>query len=145
MSVLISIGSNKGDRKKFLEKAKIELESIQEIQILQVSKILETEPLLFTKQRKFLNQILHIETNFEPLRLLEICKEIEKKIGRKPNFRFGPREIDLDILYFKGINQNSEILTLPHPALESRPYIKEILNSMDILLPYGLSKTHFID
>ena len=128
--VLISLGSNLGNREIFLERAIEELSLLPGINIIKKSSQLETNPLLYTNQPNFINQILVISCSYKPLELLEICKNIELKLGRKKTFRYGPREIDLDILSFKEEQMYSENLTLPHPALSTRPYITELIKTL---------------
>ena len=126
----LSIGSNFGDRKLFIQKAIDYLKNDNLIQILKISNIFETDPLEVLEQDKFLNLIIKINTNYSPFELLTELQSIEEKIGRIRRFNKGPREIDLDILTYNYLKISSEKLTLPHPALFSRPFIKEILESI---------------
>lgn len=126
----LSIGSNFGDRKLFIQKAIDYLKNDNLIQILKISNIFETDPLEVLEQDKFLNLIIKINTNYSPFELLTELQSIEEKIGRIRRFNKGPREIDLDILTYNYLKISSENLTLPHPALFSRPFIKEILESI---------------
>ena len=129
--VLISLGSNLGNREFFLEKAIDELRLLPGINIIKKSSQLETKPLLYTNQPNFINQILVITCTYKPLELLEICKKIEVKLGRKKTFRYGPREIDLDILSYRDEQMDTENLTLPHPALKTRPYIIDLIKTLN--------------
>ena len=126
----LSIGSNFGDRKLFIQKAIDYLKNDNLIQILKISNIFETDPLEVLEQDQFLNLIIKINTNYSPIELLTELQSIEEKIGRIRRFNKGPREIDLDILTYNYLKISSEKLTLPHPALFSRPFIKEILESI---------------
>lgn len=127
--VILSLGSNLGDRKNNLELVeKFLLE--HQIKLLAKTKILETKALEVTNQPDFLNQLILIETNLEPFELLGILQEIEKKIGRIFRFEKGPREIDIDILKFNDLKLNHERLILPHHSIETRPFIKELLDEI---------------
>ncbi len=126
-SAFLSLGSNIGDRALFLEKAHALLSQFDQIEIQKVSCIMETVPLINENQPHFLNQVIQIRTLFSPKNLLKKLKEIEKKIGRKKRMRYGPREIDLDILSYENIHLNKADLILPHPALTTRPYLVPLL------------------
>ncbi|CAI9428900.1 2-amino-4-hydroxy-6-hydroxymethyldihydropteridinediphosphokinase [Candidatus Ornithobacterium hominis] len=96
------------------------------------SKILETEPVGFTSEDLFLNQIIRIKTALGPVKLLKALKKIEKSMGRvytEPKFgeKYCSRIIDLDILKFEQVKIWSDLLVLPHPQVEERPFVKEIL------------------
>ncbi len=123
----LSLGSNLGDRKRYIQKAVEFLEQTPEILSLEVTPLLENPALLYLEQPPFLNCIALIETTLPPLELLELCKSIEKRVGRTPTFRYGPREIDLDILSFGNVRMETPLLTLPHPALADRSYLATLL------------------
>ncbi|MDX1959273.1 MAG: 2-amino-4-hydroxy-6-hydroxymethyldihydropteridine diphosphokinase [Leptospiraceae bacterium] len=127
----IALGSNLGDKEKNLNQAIKEISNILNIEILKHSRVLNTKALEFTDQPDFLNQIIKISTNLEPIQLLKKLQEVELKLGRTKRFPKGPREIDLDILTFSNITIQSEILTIPHPAIRTRPFIKELLVSIN--------------
>lgn len=126
---LISIGSNLGDRLQYIQQSMIEVESIPS-KIISKSRILETKALEITDQPDFLNCILLIETNLSPLALLDQLQLIESKLGRIKRYDKGPREIDLDILTYDELVITNERLTLPHHSIETRPFIKELMNEL---------------
>ena len=128
--IFISLGSNLGNREAFLEKAVDGLKQNDGIRILRKSSVLENSAILYVNQPDFLNQILEIEAHYSPLELLQILKEIEAKTGRKERFRYGPREIDLDILSFGGMDFYSDELTIPHPGLFEREYLTALLEEL---------------
>ena len=97
------------------------------MEVLRRSSILDNPPLLVEEQPSFLNQIVEIQTDLEPLELLDTLKEYEKEIGRIKRIRYGPREIDLDILSYDGLRMNNSKLTLPHPGLRDREYLRILL------------------
>ncbi|MBW7858440.1 MAG: 2-amino-4-hydroxy-6-hydroxymethyldihydropteridine diphosphokinase [Leptonema sp. (in: Bacteria)] len=96
--------------------------------ILRKSRELNNPPVIVTEQPFFLNQIIEIETRLSPEELLDFLKKTEKQLGRKSRERYGPREIDLDILDYEGIELSTDRLTLPHPGLSDRKYLHQLLS-----------------
>ncbi|MFZ2096263.1 MAG: 2-amino-4-hydroxy-6-hydroxymethyldihydropteridine diphosphokinase [Anaerolineales bacterium] len=117
----LSIGSNLGDRAKNLGTAIVLL--APKIQPVLQSSIYQTEPWGYSDQPSFLNQVIKVETNLEPLDLLIYLKGIESQMGRQETFRFGPRLIDLDILFYDELVLDTPKLTIPHPRLYERAFI----------------------
>lgn len=138
--IFLGLGTNLGDRQANLQMARSDL--YPDITILQSSGIYETLPWGFTDQPAFLNQVLEICTQLEPLALLKRLKAIEVQMGRMKTFRYGPRLIDLDILFYGDRILDSETLTIPHPHLHERAFVLVPLNEIapDFLHPI-LSKT----
>lgn len=120
-SIYLSLGSNIGNRESNLKIALKELSSI--LKIKKTSSIYETEPLLYQKQDNFLNIVIEISYPEDAESLLKNIKDIEKKMGRKETFRFGPRIIDIDILFFNGQEINNEGLTIPHKEWRNRLFV----------------------
>ncbi len=118
----LGLGSNLGDRKKNILEAAALLK-LNGIQILKISSIIETDPVGYEKQNKFLNAALKVSTCLAPEKLLELCKKCEKIIGRKKTFRFGPRKIDIDILLFGQKFVNKKKLKIPHPRMHKRSFV----------------------
>jgi len=127
-TVFISIGSNQGDREKALKDAAASLNP--EVSPTAFSKIYETPPWGYDQQPPFLNQVIRAETALPPLELLDKFKSIEINIGRQPTFRYGPRVIDVDILFYDATVISSERLTIPHPEIEKRAFV--LVPMMDI-------------
>ena len=122
-TVYFSVGSNLGDRKQSIKKALYYLVR-QDFHIVSSSSIIETMPYGYVDQYFFLNLVIKTQTNHsDPLEVLQVCKHIESTMGRKESVRWGPRVIDIDILFWnqKIIQQNS--LTIPHPDLQNRDFI----------------------
>ncbi len=119
--VFLGIGSNLGKRRENLQKAVSALR--KNLHIDRISKIYETQPWGFTDQPAFLNQVLSAETEMEPLELLAEVKEIEKGIGRTLTFRYGPRVIDIDILFYDDLILDEENLSIPHPMIAERAFV----------------------
>jgi 2-amino-4-hydroxy-6-hydroxymethyldihydropteridine diphosphokinase len=126
----LSLGSNVGDRAAFLNRAIERLGHEPKLRIVRASRVYENPALIFPDQPDFLNQILEIETLLEPLELLTLMKRIEDRIGRVRRFRYGPREIDLDILSYQGVRMETRELALPHPGLEHREYLSVLLSDL---------------
>lgn len=121
-TVFLGLGSNSGDRKKNILKA-IKLLEKSGQKVLRLSSLRETKPYGYKKQKNFFNAVVKLKTKLLPLELLELCKKIEKKIGRTKSFRWGPREIDVDILFFgKEVIKNKK-LTIPHSDLHNRNFV----------------------
>jgi len=126
----IGIGSNLGDRRKFINAAVDKLKGIAGIRVKRVSSIYETEPVGEVAQGKFLNGVLEIDTSLEPEVLLAELNRIEALLGRKREVPNGPRTIDLDILYYGDKSVRSEELTIPHPRLGGREFVLKGLREL---------------
>jgi 2-amino-4-hydroxy-6-hydroxymethyldihydropteridine diphosphokinase len=117
----LALGSNLGDRVKNLNKAIASL--VPQVQPLIQSSIYQTEPWGYSDQPKFLNQVIKAETTLDPFELLDYLKELEKKLGRQETFRFGPRLIDMDILFYNDCSITTPKLTIPHPRIHERAFV----------------------
>jgi len=117
----LGLGSNLGDREANIKSALKMLG--QEARILKVSSLYETDPVGYKDQPWFLNCVCAVETELAPQALLELAKTIERKLGRKPTLRFGPRLIDIDILFYDDLILDSPDLTIPHPRLAERAFV----------------------
>ena len=123
----LALGSNLGDRDRYLRDARAALEA-RGFRILRASSVDETEPVGVVDQPRFLNQVLEAETELEPGALLNALKEVERRLGRTPGPRWGPREIDIDILTYEDRLVDEPGLKVPHPELERRPFLKKLLD-----------------
>jgi len=120
--VYLGLGSNLGDRHKNLQDALERLASPR-LRVVKVSSIYETEPVEYTDQRWFLNQVAEVETDLFPMQLLAVIGKTERALGRVRTIPKGPRTIDIDILlYGKAIIQSEE-LEVPHPRLAERRFV----------------------
>jgi 2-amino-4-hydroxy-6-hydroxymethyldihydropteridine diphosphokinase len=137
----LGLGSNQGDRLAALRAARDELERYG-IAIVAASSVYETAPQgELLDQPDFLNACLAIETEIGPERLLEICKEVERNLGRLADGpRHAPRPIDIDLLMLGDTAYVSERLTLPHRELTARRFVLEPLLELDadLRLPDGM-------
>ena len=120
-SIYLSLGSNIGNRENNLKLALKELSEI--LRIKKISSIYETEPLLYQKQDNFFNIVVEVSYFDEAESLLKNIKVIEKKMGREATLRFGPRIIDIDIIFFNGQEINDESLTIPHKEWKNRLFV----------------------
>lgn len=127
--VFLGLGSNIGDRKSNIDKA-IELLKDEGIEIIKLSKIIETKPQGGPPQPKFLNAAISIRTQLRPRALLRSLKKIEKKMGRSKGARFSPRIIDLDILFYGDLRLKTRNLEIPHPRIWERQFVLRPLRSL---------------
>ncbi len=121
IKVFLALGSNLGDKKQHIKEA-IELLKKQ-ISDIKVAKFYETKPQYYEEQDTFINTVLVGFTSLDPKDLLHFIKEGEKQIGRKKRFHFGPREIDIDILFYNGLIYKDENLIIPHPLMQERAFV----------------------
>ncbi|MDP3259569.1 MAG: 2-amino-4-hydroxy-6-hydroxymethyldihydropteridine diphosphokinase [Thermodesulfovibrionales bacterium] len=118
----ISIGSNLGDREENCRQA-IKLIEKNGIAVRKQSRMYETEPWGVKDQPKFINMAIEVETDKKPEELLRVLEEIEKEIGRTESVKWGPRVIDLDILFYDDLILKSPDLEIPHPLLHEREFV----------------------
>ena len=120
--VAISMGSNLGNRLSSLRKAILLLKK-EGFNIIKTSDVFETPPFGVSNQPRFLNACLLIDTETNPADLLEKLKKIENEVGRVRRFRWGPREIDLDIIFYDEKVIDGPSLKVPHPHMHERPFV----------------------
>ena len=119
--VYIGLGSNVGDRRFYIDRA---LDLLAEtVAIRAVSSIYETDPVGYKIQPPFLNGVAEVETLIPPHDLFRRLQEIEIEVGRQLRFRWGPREIDLDILMYGNRIIDTPNLTIPHPEMHRRNFV----------------------
>lgn len=121
-AVGIGLGSNMGDRLNNLRTA-VQLLKNAGFIVKRQSDVFETPPFGVKEQPYFLNACLLAESDMGPMEILRLLKSIELKIGRKRRMRWGPREIDLDILFMDNLIYRDDELTIPHPRLQERPFV----------------------
>lgn len=121
--VYLSLGSNVGDRLRYLKKAIEKIDESDSVVIRKVSPVYETDPLGKPDQPRFLNLVILIETTLKPLRLLDYLLNIEERLGRERNEKWGPRTIDADILLYDQLIINTDRLILPHPRMHQRRFV----------------------
>ncbi len=121
----IGFGSNVGDRLSHIRQALDCLSGEECTSVVQFSSIYETQPVGNDEQGWFLNGVVKVETDLLPQKLLATLQDIEVQIGRQQRMRWGPREIDLDILIYDLFCVNSPRLTIPHPEMHQRRFVLE--------------------
>ena len=119
----IGLGSNLGDKKDNLDRAVAALAASPGVALVARSGYWRTEPWGFTDQDWFLNACVVVETELTPRVILERCLAIEASLGRRREIRWGPRIIDLDVLYVDGLTVDEPGLALPHPHLTERAFV----------------------
>lgn len=122
-SVFLGLGSNTGERQRFLNQAVGELNKVPDTKLIWASSVYETDPYGKADQPKFLNAALEIETLLPPPELLKEVKGIEQRLGRTTTEKWGPREIDIDILLYDGLVHDDGVIKVPHPDLERRKFV----------------------
>jgi len=120
----LGIGSNLGNRRKYIILAIQKLKKLKDTKVIKVSRLYETRPVGGPAgQGKFLNAALKIKTALPPLNLLKSIQKIEQELGRIKTVRYGPRTIDLDILFYgKRVIRRRE-LKIPHPGVFQRQFV----------------------
>lgn len=119
--VYLALGTNLGDRADNLRRALDALAA--EFSVEAVSSCYETEPAYVLDQPQFYNLTCKATTTQSPKEVLHTLKQLESELGREPGPRFGPRQIDIDLLFYDDLIANSEELTIPHPRLHERAFV----------------------
>jgi len=128
-NVTLLLGSNVGNRFTHLETA-LEMIRMEIGKITLRSSVYETEPWGNTKQDFFLNQVVVFESSLNAEKIMELIISMEKKMGRERAEKWGPRIIDIDILFFNEDIISTEQLTVPHPSLHHRKFTLIPLNEI---------------
>lgn len=129
--LVLLLGSNLGNRIEHLERARLEL-TADVGSIIQMSNIYESEPWGFKDQLPFLNQALILETDYRPHIVLENNLQIEQRMGRIRETPWGPRIIDIDILFYEELIYEASDLQIPHPHISDRRFV---LTPLDEIIP----------
>ncbi len=129
--VYIGLGSNLGNREHFLTQAKERINRLPGTGILAESSVEETDPVGYTSQPRFLNQVIKIETGLPQHDLLDTLLTIETELGRTRGIPMGPRNIDCDILLYDALVIDDERLTVPHAGIRNRPFVLRQLLEID--------------
>jgi 2-amino-4-hydroxy-6-hydroxymethyldihydropteridine diphosphokinase len=121
MPAYIGLGSNLGGREEYLRTA-IEMLAKSE-NVSRASSIYETDPVGYIDQPRFLNMVIELETDRQPIELLKLLQATEQDLHRERSFPNAPRTIDLDLLLVDQIVENSRELIIPHPRLHERAFV----------------------
>jgi 2-amino-4-hydroxy-6-hydroxymethyldihydropteridine diphosphokinase len=136
----IGIGSNIGNKLHQCETAIFEILKVDCHALLAKSSFFKTQPIGYTSQDWFVNGVIKIETDLEAPELLRTLKDIESQLGRTETFRWGPRTIDLDILFFDDAEIYTEELQIPHPLIQDRQFVLIPLAEIDRNLVHPVLK-----
>lgn len=131
--VYLGIGSNMGDKHRYLEEALKGLRAHPQVRNVVCSELIETVPYGGVEQEDFLNGAVELETLLTPWELLDFLHELEQRAGRERKIHWGPRTLDLDILFFQDCIVQERDLMIPHPDIENRLFVLEPLAQ---LCPY---------
>jgi 2-amino-4-hydroxy-6-hydroxymethyldihydropteridine diphosphokinase len=124
----IALGTNRGDRDLNLLRAVAEIGKLPDTKITSLSDFYDTAPVGKTDQADFLNAVVRVETELQPEQLLAGLQRIERDVfKRERTVRWGPRTIDLDILFYDGVTLAGDDLTIPHPRLHERRFVLQPL------------------
>lgn len=129
----LALGSNLGERQEFLDGAVEGLSKTRGIRVIRCSKWLETKPYGGVPQDDFLNGCLEIDTILQPMELLTELHRLEGEAGRERTVHWGPRTLDLDVIFYDDLVTEDPELLLPHPDMNNRTFVLEPLAE---LCPY---------
>lgn len=121
--IYLGAGSNLGNRHKNLQKALSLLKDSPGISDFELSKLYETSPVGFLEQDDFLNGVARAHTNLLPRQVLNLCQDVERQLRRERKVRFGPRNIDVDLLFYDNRVINEDDLVVPHPRAHFRLFV----------------------
>ena len=120
-TVYIGLGSNLGDRVIHLREAGQRLSAL--VRIEDASQLYVAAPLGYVRDDAFVNAVIRGTTTLKPLELLEMMQAIEMAMGRRSGVQFGPRPIDLDLLFYESVQMETRKLTVPHPRIAQRAFV----------------------
>lgn len=129
----LGIGSNLGDRKAYMDRAVDRLRADKKIRGIRTSEWIVTKPYGGVSQDDFLNGAVELETLYFPVELLHLMQKVEKEAGRERKIHWGPRTLDLDLLFYENFISDEERLMVPHPDMQNREFV---LRPLDQLCPY---------
>lgn len=127
----VGLGANLGPREVTILRAVELLGAIEGIEVLELSRLRETEPVGVMEQPTFLNGAVALETTLSPRELLDALLSVERELGRVRGERWGPRTIDLDLLAYDGETVDEQGLRVPHPRLHERRFALEPLADLE--------------
>ncbi len=127
----LGIGSNLGDRLAYLQLAVDRLAATDAVHVTAVSPVYETDPVGGPVQDDFLNAVVAIETDLTPSALLAACGAAESAAARVRDVRWGPRTLDVDVLWIDGYSSTDPVLTVPHPRMAERAFVLAPLHDLD--------------
>lgn len=126
----ISIGSNIGNKEENIKDSIGRLKENKEIKVTKIASIIETDPWGYEEQDTFKNTAIEIKTFLNPKELMKTLLTIEQDMKRERIIKWGPRIIDLDIIFFDDYATSDDYVTIPHPRMEEREFVLEPLNEI---------------
>lgn len=129
----IALGSNQGDSKSLINQAVELIRQDERCNVKRVSQIIKSTPYGGVEQDDFYNGVMEVETYYEPQILLEVLLKIEDQLGRKREVHWGPRTIDLDIIFYDQMIIEESNLVIPHPDMANRDFVLQPLTE---IVPY---------
>lgn len=132
----IGMGSNMGDTRGYIQAALDRIKKNERIRKVRTSELIVTKPYGGVKQDDFLNGAVEIETLLSPRELLEFLQSLEKEANRERKVHWGPRTLDLDILFYEDFISDEPLLMVPHPDMQNRDFVLKPLNE---LCPYHIN------
>lgn len=129
----VAFGSNMGEKRDYIEKALTAMKEHKQIRVKKISSVYETKPYGGVEQEDFLNGAVMMDTLLYPKELLAFLQELEKRAGRERTIHWGPRTLDLDILFYGDRRIWEDDLTVPHPDMKNRDFV---LKPMAEIAPY---------
>lgn len=133
----IGVGSNMGDRKRYIADAICKMKADSRIREVRCSSLTITKPYGNVEQEDFVNGVIGIRTLYTPYELLEMLQRIELEAGRERKIHWGPRTLDLDLLFYEDFVSDDPCLTVPHPDMQNRSFVLEPLAE---LCPYYVNQ-----
>jgi 2-amino-4-hydroxy-6-hydroxymethyldihydropteridine diphosphokinase len=133
-----------GDRKVNLLRSIDMLSKTRGIEVRELSTICETMPIGIREQDAFLNAVLRIKTLLDPFGLQQVLLNIENRLGRVRVQRWGPRMIDLDILFYSDEEIDTPNLKIPHPEIRNRPFVVDGLKELNVFIDPGFRRGDMI-
>jgi 2-amino-4-hydroxy-6-hydroxymethyldihydropteridine diphosphokinase len=126
----LALGSNLGDRLVTLQRAVELLGAVHGVRVVRSSRVFETAP-VGPPQPEYLNAVVEVDTDLDPLALLRAGQDVERELGRERRERWGPRTIDVDVLTFDDAEIDEPGLRVPHPRMHERAFVLVPLGELD--------------
>lgn len=120
---VVAVGSNMGESRMLIENATDKIKHNKNIKDFVASDIITTKPYGYTEQADFLNGVYYMKTLFSPHQLIDFLHKLENDANRKRTIHWGPRTLDLDIIFYENLVMSDEILTVPHPDMQNRDFV----------------------
>lgn len=135
---ILSFGSNLGDRRYHLVNGILRLQTSGLVRLEAISRVVESQAWGPVQQGPYLNLLLRGEAQIDAIGLLELLQRIERDEGRVRDLRYGPRTLDIDIIFYGDLHLSTDSLTLPHPYWRERPFVHDLLGDVLPADPHGI-------